>query len=172
MHMCSCSTLRWFIALSWMPRMETDSQPGSRTRCRQSSWRNSAPFVRRNAHVPLLVHYQPDATLSLTSTSSATRSFDGKMLDISRRHISEYILERAFVCARPSGATTHESTVLVLLPRSLERGKGALQCFSASVASAALPRQYGHLHRSCTQYCFDGAQFDAQFRLAQQRHGG
>ena len=76
------------------------------------------------------------------------------------------------MCARPLGATAHESAVLMLIPRSLEHGKGALQCFSANVASVALPRQYGHLHLSFTYYCFDGAQFDAQFRLAQQRHDG
>ena len=129
-------------------------------------------FVRRNAHVPLLIHYQSDATSYLTFTPSATRSFDGKVLKRSGHHISDDVSERTFVCARHFGSTTHESAALVLIPRSLEHGKGALQCFSANVASVALPRQYGHLNLSFTHYCFDGAQFDAQFRLAQQRHEG
>jgi len=66
----------------------------------------------------LLIHYQSDATSYLTFTPSATRSFDGKVLKRSGHHISEYLLERAFVRARPLGATAHESAVLVLIPRS------------------------------------------------------
>ena len=107
---------------------------------------NVGAFVRRTAHVPLLLHYQSDATSYLTSTASTTRSFDGNVQRRSGHHISEYLLERAFVCARPLGAATHESAVLVLMPRSLEHGKGALQCFSANTDSVALPRQHGHLN--------------------------
>ena len=132
--------------------------------------RRQNQFLQEHRNVPVLMHYQSDATSYLTRFRQVLGTQQTGFSQRGGHDLCEFLSERLFL-ASVRGLARGSSQVVIRPPRLLRCGKKASNHITAMREHVPLPFASGcQLSFVLTSVCFDRAVFDACHRLIQQQH--
>ena len=118
---------------------------------------------------PLLHHYSSDATSYLTTVREAVAGPDTPAVSNRQRELSKFLCERSFFTYTDDAGVRH-GAIVMMRPRSLQKGTTAWHEFAAAEKAFELPKVMGHRGITLSHYCFDRAGLSAISSLLAARH--